>query len=151
MLGWGVYLEALSLMDGRMVEMRECADCYVGAGSLRAGFDGAWWDNGQLLMLLAAQCMAAGTLMVPAVTRYVDPVMATGWHMILGGMPLIALSLATEQPELSTNLSKITPSTSQCSGYLCYSSLEYIAQMHSRSRISSCPEASRLLELSSQD
>lgn len=80
------------------------------AGSLTAGFDGAWWDNGQLLMLLAAQCMAAGTLMVPLVTRYVDPVMATGWHMVLGGMPLIALSLATEQPELTTNLSQITPS-----------------------------------------
>ena len=60
-------------------------------------------------MLMAAQCMAAGTLMVPLVTRYVDPVMATGWHMILGGIPLIALSLTTEQPELSTNLSQITP------------------------------------------
>lgn len=79
------------------------------AGSLGVAFDGAWWENGQLLMLIAAQCMAAGTLMVPLVTRYVDPVMATGWHMILGGMPLIALSLATEQPDLSTNLSQTTP------------------------------------------
>ena len=58
-------------------------------------------------MLLAAQAMAAGTLMVPWVTRYVDPVMATGWHMVLGGVPLVATSLATERDELACNLSQI--------------------------------------------
>jgi hypothetical protein len=55
-------------------------------------------------MLLAAQAMAAGTLMVPWVTRYVDPVMATGWHMVLGGVPLVAIMLATEQDAFVSNL-----------------------------------------------
>ncbi|MBW4514944.1 MAG: EamA family transporter [Timaviella obliquedivisa GSE-PSE-MK23-08B] len=49
-------------------------------------------QNGQWLMLLAALSMAVGTVMVRYVCRYVDPVVATGWHMILGGLPLFGLS-----------------------------------------------------------
>lgn len=45
-------------------------------------------QNGQWLMLLAALSMAVGTVMVRFVCRHVDPVTATGWHMILGGIPL---------------------------------------------------------------
>jgi drug/metabolite transporter (DMT)-like permease len=45
-------------------------------------------DRGEWLMLLAALSMAVGTVLIPFVTRYVDPVVATGWHMILGGIPL---------------------------------------------------------------
>jgi drug/metabolite transporter (DMT)-like permease len=33
----------------------------------------------------------------------VDPIMATGWHMVLGGAPLLALSLARE-PQLYARL-----------------------------------------------
>jgi drug/metabolite transporter (DMT)-like permease len=44
--------------------------------------------RGEWLMLLAALSMAVGTILVPFVTKYVDPVIATGWHMILGGVPL---------------------------------------------------------------
>ena len=55
------------------------------------------WDNGEFWMLLAAQSMAIGTVMVRWVCKYVDPVMATGWHMALGGLPLLAYSLASEQ------------------------------------------------------
>jgi EamA-like transporter family len=79
------------------------------AGSINGLGAGALWDNGQLMMLLAAQCMAAGTLMVPWVTRYVDPVMATGWHMLLGGVPLVTLSAVTERSELAEHLAQITP------------------------------------------
>jgi drug/metabolite transporter (DMT)-like permease len=43
-------------------------------------------------MLLAALSMAVGTVMIRYVTRYADPVVATGWHMILGGLPLFAFS-----------------------------------------------------------
>ena len=81
-------------------------------------------------MLLAAQAMAAGTLMVPWVTRYVDPVMATGWHMVLGGVPLVATSLATERDELARNLSQITAgahSVTCCFG--CFHEAE-ILSMH---------------------
>jgi drug/metabolite transporter (DMT)-like permease len=46
------------------------------------------FEHGQWLMLLAALSMAVGTVMMPMVSTYVDPVIATGWHMILGGLPL---------------------------------------------------------------
>jgi drug/metabolite transporter (DMT)-like permease len=44
--------------------------------------------RGEWLMLLAALSMAVGTILIPFVTKYVDPVIATGWHMIIGGVPL---------------------------------------------------------------
>lgn len=50
------------------------------------------FENGEWLMLLASLSMAVGTVMIRFVTRYADPVIATGWHMILGGLPLFALS-----------------------------------------------------------
>lgn len=57
------------------------------------------FQNGQWLMLLAALSMAVGTVILRYVSREADPVVATGWHMILGGVPLFALSagLETEQ------------------------------------------------------
>jgi drug/metabolite transporter (DMT)-like permease len=57
--------------------------------ALGAGLDWAQiFQNGQWLMLLAALSMAVGTVMVRYVSRYADPVTATGWHMVLGGLPL---------------------------------------------------------------
>ena len=50
------------------------------------------FDNGEWLMLLASLSMAVGTVMIPYVSRHCDPVVATGWHMILGGLPLFGLS-----------------------------------------------------------
>jgi drug/metabolite transporter (DMT)-like permease len=50
------------------------------------------FNNGQWLMLLAALSMAVGTILSRYVSRHVDPVIATGWHMILGGLPLFGLS-----------------------------------------------------------
>jgi len=51
------------------------------------------WDRGEWWMLLAAQSMAAGTLMVRYFSKHIDPVVATGWHLLLGGIPLAALAL----------------------------------------------------------
>lgn len=51
---------------------------------------------GEGLMLLAAASMALGTVMMPKVSQHVDPVVATGWHAILGGVPLAALSFTLE-------------------------------------------------------
>jgi len=62
------------------------------------------WDSGEWWMLLAAQSMAAGTVMVRWVSKYADPVVATGWHMIIGSLPLIALSALTESDELIARL-----------------------------------------------
>jgi drug/metabolite transporter (DMT)-like permease len=56
-------------------------------------------QSGEWLMLLAALSMAIGTVMVRYVCHYADPVAATGWHMVLGGLPLIALSSVTESAQ----------------------------------------------------
>ncbi|NET33849.1 MAG: EamA family transporter [Cyanothece sp. SIO1E1] len=54
------------------------------------------FQRGEWLMLLAALSMAAGTIMIRFVCRYTDPIIATGWHMILGGLPLLVLSACSE-------------------------------------------------------
>ena len=59
-------------------------------------------------MLLAAQSMAVGTVLVPWVGRRADTVMATGYHMLLGGLPLALLSLARESDALSQRLPLLT-------------------------------------------
>lgn len=63
---------------------------------------GNWQDlfaSGEWLMLLAALSMAVGTVLIRFVTRYADPVSATGWHMILGGLPLWGVSTLTESQQ----------------------------------------------------
>ena len=47
-------------------------------------------------MALAALSMAVGTVMIRQVCRYGDPVIATGWHMVLGSLPLVWISAVTE-------------------------------------------------------
>jgi len=61
------------------------------------------FDFGEFWMLLAAQSMAVGTVMVRWVVKYVDPVMATGLHMFLGGIPLLIYSLVSE-PDVYENI-----------------------------------------------
>lgn len=75
-----------------------------------AAADGGWsiWDSGEWWMLLAAQSMAVGTVMVRWVAKYADPVVATGWHMVLGGIPLLALAWGQEGAELGSTLSQLT-------------------------------------------
>ena len=53
-------------------------------------------NNGELAMLFAAQSMAVGTILIRWVSKHADPVAATGWHLLLGGLPLAALSIARE-------------------------------------------------------
>ncbi|MBD2488025.1 DMT family transporter [Aulosira sp. FACHB-615] len=63
---------------------------------------GNWQDlfaSGEWLMLLAALSMAIGTVLIRFVTRYADPVSATGWHMIIGGLPLWGVSALTESQQ----------------------------------------------------
>lgn len=60
---------------------------------------GNWQDlfaSGEWLMLLAALSMAVGTVLIRFVCRHADPVTATGWHMILGGLPLWGVSSVVE-------------------------------------------------------
>lgn len=53
-------------------------------------------ESGEWLMLIAALSMAVGTVMIRFVIRYADPVSATGWHMVLGGVLLWGISALTE-------------------------------------------------------
>jgi len=57
------------------------------------------FTSGQGLMLLAAFAMAIGTVMIRKVCRHADPIMATGWHMILGGIPLLVSSYLWESQQ----------------------------------------------------
>jgi len=57
------------------------------------------FNNGEWLMLLASLAslsMALGTVMIPYISRHVNTVLATGWHMIIGGLMLFFLSGVTE-------------------------------------------------------
>ncbi|KAL9320189.1 hypothetical protein ACSQ67_012028 [Phaseolus vulgaris] len=62
------------------------------------------WGSGEWWMLLAAQSMAVGTVMVRWVSKYSDSVMATGWHMIIGGLPLLLFSVLNNDPAVSGSL-----------------------------------------------
>ncbi len=55
------------------------------------------FSSGESWMLLAALSMAVGTVMIQRVSLYVDPLMATGWHMVIGGLPLLVASAIWEQ------------------------------------------------------
>jgi drug/metabolite transporter (DMT)-like permease len=73
----------------------------VGTATAYNLMDSSIFENGQWLMLMAALSMAIGTVMVRYVSRHVDPIVATGWHMILGGVPLFALSDVLETNQWS--------------------------------------------------
>lgn len=59
------------------------------------------FQNGQWLMLCASLSMAVGTVLMRFVSRHADPVTATGWHMILGGLPLWLWSAQTEVGQMA--------------------------------------------------
>lgn len=58
-------------------------DAAIGDAALQELF-----QHGEWLMLMAALSMAVGTILIRYVCQYADPVSATGWHMVLGGIPL---------------------------------------------------------------
>lgn len=96
----------------------------VGAGGLVLGVIGlllleapafdesnsSLWGSGEWWMLLAAQSMAVGTVMVRWVSKYSDPVMATGWHMVIGGLPLMVISVLNHDPVYGESVKELTSS-----------------------------------------
>ncbi|KMS99675.1 hypothetical protein BVRB_1g021660 [Beta vulgaris subsp. vulgaris] len=70
--------------------------------------DFSLWGSGEWWMLLSAQSMAIGTVMVRWVSKFSDPVMATGWHMVLGGLPLVALSVLNNDPIFNGSLNELS-------------------------------------------
>lgn len=81
------------------------------AGILCLGLPGAllrqWWlegpealgsdlfSHGELWMLAAAAAMAVGTVLSRQASRQSDPVAVTGWHLLLGGVPLLLGAVLT--------------------------------------------------------
>jgi drug/metabolite transporter (DMT)-like permease len=63
--------------------------------------------SGEAWMLLAAQSMAVGTVMVRYVTKHADSVYATGYHMIIGGIMLL---LAVDQETIRSSAEAATSS-----------------------------------------
>jgi drug/metabolite transporter (DMT)-like permease len=58
-------------------------------------------QSGELLMVLAALAMSLGTIIIRYVKAHADVVVATGWHMLLGGVPLFLLSGLWETDQIS--------------------------------------------------
>lgn len=86
-LGIGVFgISLIGLPDDWIVSLLQGNFIWSGAGIEQL------FHNGEWLMLLSALSMAVGTVLIRFVCKHVDPVVATGWHMILGGLPLFALS-----------------------------------------------------------
>ena len=50
------------------------------------------WSHGELWMLGAAAAMAVGTVLSRYACRRSDPLVVTGWHLLLGGIPLLVLA-----------------------------------------------------------
>jgi len=61
-------------------------------GDLAKIWEAGVFSLGEWLMLGASLSMAIGTILIRPVVKNADPVAATGWHMIIGGIPLLALS-----------------------------------------------------------
>lgn len=59
------------------------------------------FHNGELLMLLAALAMSFGTVIIRYVKQHADPIVATGWHMILGGLLLSVMSFIWENNQIA--------------------------------------------------
>jgi drug/metabolite transporter (DMT)-like permease len=55
------------------------------------------WSHGELWMLAAALAMALGTVISRYACRHSDPVAVTGWHMLIGALPLLLASLLLPQ------------------------------------------------------
>ena len=50
------------------------------------------FGTGEWLMLAASLSMAFGTILIRPVVRHADPLVATGWHMVLGSLPLLGFA-----------------------------------------------------------
>ena len=83
---WGWLGLALGLTGIAMIALPPQEWAHLGDAWAQVAGHGEWW------MLLAAVAMALGTVMMRWLSRWVDPVVATGWHLVLGGLPLLALS-----------------------------------------------------------
>jgi len=98
---WGWLGLAIGVLGISLIGLpNELIGRFLNGGGMATAF--SWqelWQHGEWLMLLAALSMALGTVIIRGVCQYTDPVVATGWHMILGGIPLFILSSLWESEQ----------------------------------------------------
>ena len=87
-----------SWISGLLDRSISLSDLFQGAEQLSFS---SLLESGELLMLLSALSMSLGTIIVRYVKQHADPIVATGWHMILGGIPLAILSILFENNQIS--------------------------------------------------
>jgi hypothetical protein len=63
--------------------------------------------------------------------------MATGWHMVLGSLPLLAVSAAREGPELATHLSQLNGESRTCQ-YCNIASAQHVLSARHWSYMQTC-------------
>lgn len=76
---------------------------YLGLDTSKIELSSLWQEminSGELLMLMAALSMAVGTVTIRLISRHADPLMATAWHMIIGGFLLFLLTGWVESQQL---------------------------------------------------
>ena len=106
--GLGLGVAGLGLLEVPVESLPEPLGALLGSSSQALASatstvpsaDGGDGLSGEALMFLAAQSMAVGTVMVRWVCEDVDPVVATGWHLIIGGIPLL-VAAALREPQLA--------------------------------------------------
>ncbi|MEM9817040.1 MAG: DMT family transporter [Cyanobacteria bacterium P01_D01_bin.6] len=109
-LGLAIGIAGISLCGLPEAWIYSLMESGIPLGSWLQSAEGGGWDvagllqSGELLMLLSALSMSAGTIIVGYVKRHADPIVATGWHMILGGIPLAVMSVLWETNQVSNLL-----------------------------------------------
>lgn len=104
-------VSGLVLLEGQSVGMTTFDSMALSttAATTATNADGAFAFSGEAFMFLAAQSMATGTLMVRWVSKYCDPVAATGLHLLIGGLPLAVLAATDPGTDLPSMLADIHP------------------------------------------
>ncbi len=87
-LGLALGIVGITLV-GMPAEVRDL----VLAGDWLGVWQAGLFARGEWFMLAAALAMAIGTILIRPVVAVADPLVATGWHMVLGGLPLLLWSL----------------------------------------------------------
>jgi drug/metabolite transporter (DMT)-like permease len=86
------------------------------------GLGGAAWSHGELWMLAAAVAMALGTVLCRFAMGHSDPVAIIGWHLLIGGLPLLGASALG--PSFSSAAAPFWPHWSRLDwGLMAYASL----------------------------
>lgn len=102
---WGWIGLAIGVLGVALCGLPEAAIQSTLQGNLSLPVGAFSWatlmQSGELLMILAALAMSFGTIIVTYVRKHADPIVGTGWHMIIGAVPLLLLSAMTEAGQVS--------------------------------------------------